>query len=49
MDSTTATNTLHSIFHFLEKKDVTLNKVIEYGAQFDSTNILPNLDFINEE
>jgi hypothetical protein len=40
MDSTTATNALHFIFRFLEKKDITLNKVIEYGAQFDSTNIL---------
>jgi hypothetical protein len=50
MDSATATNTLHSIFRFLEKKDVTLNKVIEYGSQFDSTNILSNnLNFINEK
>ncbi|CAB4412329.1 unnamed protein product [Rhizophagus irregularis] len=52
MNSITATNTLHSIFHFLNKSNITLSEVINYGAQFDSASILPNncnLDFINEE
>ena len=50
MEYITATNTLHSIFHFLDRNDITLSEVINYGAQFDSTCILPNnIDFINEE
>jgi hypothetical protein len=47
MNSFTATNTLHSIFDFLKRDDITLNEVINYGIQFDNANILPNnLDFI---
>src|SRR3989337_1091300 len=50
MDSSTAKNTLYSIFDFLKRDNITLNEVINYGTQFNSSNILPgNLDLINEE
>ena len=50
MNSTIATDTLFSIFHFLEGHTITLNDIINYGTQFDSASILPNnLGFINEE
>ena len=49
MNSSTATNTSYSIYDFLKRNDITLSKVINYGTQFDSSTILPNLDFINKE
>ena len=50
MNSTIATDTLVSIFHFFEGHTITLNDIINYGTQFDSASILPNnLGFINEE
>ncbi|EXX69086.1 uncharacterized protein OCT59_004738 [Rhizophagus irregularis] len=49
MESITATNTLHTIFNFLDRNDITLSEVINYGVQFDSADILPNSFDINEE
>ena len=50
MNSFTATNTLYSIFNFLNRNNITLSEVINYGTQFDSASILPdNLDLINKE
>ena len=51
MDSFTATNTLYLIFNFLNRDNIMLSEIINYGIQFDKTNILPNIniDFINKE
>ncbi|PKK70679.1 hypothetical protein RhiirC2_779388 [Rhizophagus irregularis] len=50
MEPFTAINTLHAIFNFLDRNDITLSEIIDYGVQFDSANILPNsFDHIIEE
>src|SRR5215469_7588417 len=49
MNSITATNTLYSIFDFLNKDNIMLSEIINYGVQFNNISILPNIDFINEE
>jgi len=41
MDHSIAANTLFSISNFCERNDITLNEVINYGAQLDITCILP--------